>query len=214
MEQDYVSPEIGKDGFNCPHCNAFAHQEWRYSINAYENKLGGKTDNLPLLRVSICAKCHQYAIWLVDKLIFPNKCIAPVASSDMPEKVKMDYEEARSIFGQSPRSAAALLRLAIQKLVKELGEKSKDLNQDIGNLVKNGLPERIQKALDIVRVVGNNAVHPGEIDIDDNPEVALKLFKLVNLIIEHMITQPKEVNSLFEVLPPKAKEQIDKRDNK
>jgi hypothetical protein len=132
----------------------------------------------------------------------------------MPEKVKEDYEEARSIFNQSPRGAAALLRLSIQELVKVLGEKGKDLNSDIGNLVKKGLPERIKQALDIVRVVGNNAVHPGEININDNPDVALKLFKLVNLIIEYMITQPKEVSGLFEVLPPGAKEAIDKRDQK
>jgi hypothetical protein len=214
MEQDYVAPEHGKDGFNCPHCNAFAHQEWRHYVNATEERMGGLTNYLSNLSISICARCNEHAIWVHDQLVFPNQSIAPRASSDMPEKVKEDYEEARSIFNQSPRGAAALLRLSIQELVKVLGEKGKDLNSDIGNLVKKGLPERIKQALDIVRVVGNNAVHPGEININDNPDVALKLFKLVNLIIEYMITQPKEVSGLFEVLPPGAKEAIDKRDQK
>jgi len=132
----------------------------------------------------------------------------------MPQNVNEDYEEARSIFNQSPRGAAALLRLAIQKLVKELGESGKDLNTDIGNLVKKGLSERIQQALDVVRVVGNNAVHPGLINVDDNPDIALNLFKLVNLIVEHMITQPKEVGELFESLPDGAKGQIAERDKK
>ena len=101
---------------------------------------------------------------------------------------------------------------AIEVTGGELGEKGKDLNEDIGNLVKKGLPERIQKALDTVRVVGNNAVHPGQIVIEDNPKIALSLFKLVNLIVEHMITMPKEVEQVYNTLPQGAKDQIKKRD--
>ena len=140
--------------------------------------------------------------------------IAPLPSVDTPQDVKEDYEEARSIFNQSPRGAAALLRLAIQKLVIALGESSDNLNDSIGNLVKKGLRTDIQKALDVVRVVGNNAVHPGELNVEDNPEMALSLFKLTNIIVEDMITKPKEVAELFDALPEGAKGAIAKRDKK
>jgi len=130
----------------------------------------------------------------------------------MPEDVKADYEEARSIFAQSPRGAGALLRLAIQKLVIALGESGDELNESIGKLAKKGLRTSIQKALDVVRVVGNNAVHPGVLDVKDNPEMALSLFKLTNLIVEDMITKPKEVSQLYEALPKGAKDAIAKRD--
>jgi hypothetical protein len=43
--------------------------------------------------------------------------------------------------------------------------------QDIGELVKAGLPLEIQQSLDIVRVVGNNQVHPGILDVRDDPEM-------------------------------------------
>ena len=59
-----------------------------------------------------------------------------------------------------------------------MGEKGKDINTDIGNLVKKGLPIKVQESLDILRVIGNEAVHPGQLDLKDdikkeaNPEKA------------------------------------------
>lgn len=213
MVQDYVPPEYGKDGFNCPHCGAFSNQRWRVRVDSYENRGGGgEYTRLSRISVSVCDRCERFALWEDDQLFYPPSYVAPPPSADMPNDVKEDYEEARAIFNQSPRGAAALLRLAIQKLMIPLGEIGKNLDSDIGNLVKKGLRADIQKALDIVRVIGNNAVHPGLIDIKDDPSIALKLFKITNIIVEDMITKPKEVNELFETLPDGAKDAIAKRD--
>jgi hypothetical protein len=126
--------------------------------------------------------------------------------------MQKDFEEARSIANLSPRGAAALLRLVIQKLCKHLGQPGKNLNDDIGALVTLGLPQGAQQALDVVRVTGNNAVHPGELDVNDSPQLVIKLFKLVNLIVEKMIAEPEELKALFEALPERAKKQIEDRD--
>ncbi|NVO05159.1 MAG: DUF4145 domain-containing protein [Rhodoferax sp.] len=88
------------------------------------------------------------------------------------------------------------------------------MNEDIAALVQNGLPLRVQQALDVVRVVGNNSVHPGEMNIEDQPQTALALFGLVNLIVENQITQPKHVANLFSSLPDGAKNAVSKRDGK
>ena len=133
---------------------------------------------------------------------------------DIPPDIKKDYEEARRIINRSPRGAAALLRLCIQKLCAHLGESGNNINDDISALVKKGLNPRIQKSLDIVRVIGNEAVHPGTIDLRDNPEIAVHLCKLINVIAEAMITQPKEIDTLYETLPPDKRAQIDRRDGK
>ena len=90
--------------------------------------------------------------------------------------------------------------------------KGKNLDHDIGTLVKNGLDRRIQKALDVVRVIGNQAVHPGQIDLRDDKATASKLFELVNLIVEATITSPKHVQEMFEALPKGALKAIEKRD--
>jgi len=133
-------------------------------------------------------------------------------TTDMPDDVQTDYLEARDVVTRSPRSAAALLRLAVQKLTVDLGENGKNLNDNIGRLVKKGLPPRIQQALDAVRVIGNNAVHPGELDLRDDIETASALFGLVNMIVTVMITQPKEVEDLYSRIPSGALEQIERRD--
>jgi hypothetical protein len=130
----------------------------------------------------------------------------------LPEDIKVDYAEARSITTLSPRGATALLRLAIQKLCKHLGEEGKDLNTDIANLVKKGLSPKIQQALDVVRVIGNNAVHPGQIDLKDDAHTAGQLFGLVNIITDAMISQPKHIEKLYESLPQAQREAIAKRD--
>jgi hypothetical protein len=86
-----------------------------------------------------------------------------------------------------------------------------NLNDNIKLLTQRGLRAEIQKALDIVRVLGNNAVHPGQIDLKDNSQIASRLFSLINIITEEMITQPKEIAALYEDLPENEKKKIEKR---
>ena len=48
----------------------------------------------------------------------------------------------------------------------------------------------------------------------DDAEVAGKLFILLNLITDYMISMPGKVDAMFSGLPDSAKEQIEKRDSK
>ena len=86
------------------------------------------------LYVSFCSHCSEFSVWYDENLIYPKSSFAPMPSEDMPEDVKEDFLEARNIVMDSPRAAAALLRLALQKLMIHLGEKGKNLNEDIANL--------------------------------------------------------------------------------
>lgn len=62
-------------------------------------------------------------------------------------------------------------------------------------------------------MIGNNAVHPGEINVDDTPEIALALFRIINKIADTMITDKKEIDEIYNSLPDKQKESIKRRDN-
>ncbi len=164
--------------------------------------------------VSSCYNCKKFALWVDDGLIYPAKKYGEHPNEDLPENVSAVVDEARSIIDLSPKGAAALLRLAIQLLVIDLGESGTNLNSDIGSLVQKGLDVKIQRALDIVRVIGNESVHPGVIDLNDDKDTALELFGLINLICDQMISQPKRIDNLYGKLPETKRAEIEKRDAK
>lgn len=169
---------------------------------------------LHLFHISKCYSCEDFAIWRLGRMVSPTFVLEVEPNPDMPADAAADFREAAEIFSASPRGAAALLRLALQRILKRLGQPGENINRDIGALVAAGLPLSVQQALDVVRVIGNNAVHPGQIDINDNRDVALKLFTLLNIIVEQMITHPKQISKLFGQLPKNNLAAIEKRDQK
>ncbi|WP_208644655.1 DUF4145 domain-containing protein [Haloarcula quadrata] len=132
----------------------------------------------------------------------------------MPDEVCEDFNEARQIVDDSPKASAALLRLAMEKLVQDLtGNEDQSLYNGIGELVEEGrIDERIQKALDAVRVTGNDYVHAGEIYSPDDRETALRLFELVNVIVELTITREKMIEEAYSEIPGSKMDGIEQRD--
>lgn len=209
MSSIYTPPSFGTTSFNCPICGAFAKQTWNFA-GEYKNGYG---THIPDYVFAKCEHCERYSLWVREKMVYPLTGSAPLPNPDMPEDVRADYEEARNMLMTSPRGAAALLRLVIQKLCKHLGQPGENINSDIANLVKDGLPKKLQQALDSVRVIGNNAVHPGQIDLRDDVATANKLFVFVNIICDSLISQPKQIDDFYRTtIPDNLREAIKKRD--
>lgn len=216
MANNHIAPDYMKESFTCPHCGTLSLMHYTcinyrgYEvISLTENNREG--DNW--LNIASCHNCKKKTIWINNIYAYPDE-VAEEANSEMPEAVKQLYNEAGLIYNKSPRAACALLRLAIDKLCNELGENDKDINKNIGALVEKGLPKSVQQALDIVRVVGNKAVHPGQIayDVDDKGTASM-LMHLLNIIVTRMISEPKEIETLYQGLPESVKDSIEKRDN-
>lgn len=163
--------------------------------------------------VSRCSHCSDHIFWHKDTIVHPKSIIVEAPNSDLDQEIQDDYLEAARIFSDSPRAAAALLRLALQKLCKQLGEKGNNINEDIQNLVKKGLNPLVQKSLDSLRITGNNAVHPGNINLIEESDRVLKLFELLNFIAAKMITEPKEIEVFYDELPESSREAVAKRDS-
>ncbi|MGO0999837.1 DUF4145 domain-containing protein [Lysobacter sp. CA196] len=220
-----VPPSYRLSAFNCPHCGAYAHMEWHYGFY----REGWRPDDdieafhEADIDVSIGACCSEQAIWRtrkdensdwVGELIHPAKLTAAPPHPEMPPNISVDFEEARAVASASPRAAAALLRLCVQKLCVELGESGRNINDDIASLVGKGLNPQVKQMLDVVRVVGNNAVHPGQIAAGDVAAITNHLFELVNYIVEDQIARPKKIAQLHASLPASALAGIQQRDAK
>jgi len=145
-------------------------------------------------------------------MVYPMTGTAPPPNPDMPSDVAEIFEEARKTLPISPRASAGLLRLCVEQLTEKLGEKEADLNARIASLVKNGLSPDVQRALDVVRVTGNHALHIGQIGQDDNPETAQSLFGIVNIIVQRMISDKNQVESMYSQLPQEKLSGISDRD--
>jgi hypothetical protein len=71
-----------------------------------------------------------------------------------------------------------------------------------------------QQAMDSVRIIGNNAVHPGTINDADLEGVLPGLFLAVSYIVEDLITRPKEIGALYGATPQSARDGVARRDAK
>lgn len=214
MAKTYVKPEKAQNKYTCPHCNTLSQMQCdkhHFDSDKYRTRMNELLIS-NVLTIHKCQCCGKKILWIDDTYIYPD-IVSEEANPDMPNSVKQLYNEAALISNKSPRAACALLRLAVDKLCLELGETDRDINKNIGALVKRGLSQDVQQALDIVRVVGNKAVHPGQIAFDvDDYATATMLMHLLNMIVTRMISEPNEINCLYQGLPESVKKSIENRD--
>ncbi|EAK0823661.1 DUF4145 domain-containing protein [Campylobacter lari] len=205
----YIKPFFKGEAFNCPHCRAYSSMQWN-------NFLGRDILNSIIIKQvegyyffdSTCFNCKRSVIWYLKdenpKIFFPREVAIP-PEENMPENVKEIYEEASLVLGDSPRASCALLRLALQELMKYLKEniqiynglKNRNISEDIKEIINIGnfyqeQKEMLEEAMNSIRLVGNKASHPSELDINDNSEIANILFEMINFIVGEIITKPKE----------------------
>lgn len=214
-----IVPAPLEHSYTCPYCDTTAVIKW-YGIQKaspvniakgeeresgyYAGAGGYVTSNTELRNWAFgeCTNCHHMTVWRKDRMMYPKCTTVDDPNPDMPEEVKNCYLEAASVLNDSPRSAAALLRLGLQHLLSFLLGKSSSGNmyRDIATYSSKS-PIQITKALDTIRLAGNESVHPGEINLNEDPEYASFLFVLMNMICEESITRPKKLEEAYQKLP-------------
>lgn len=219
MTRNFIEPEYKKGGFTCFKCGTYSNHDWNSTnVNYTRGTFGSyvQGDDLRKLSICRCQQCGFVSYWMLNKLLWPLQSNVDLPLDEMPEDVKELYDEARNIFYLSPKGACAILRLGLQKLCNRLAEHPEDgkIDDAIKYLVANGLPSTLQKSMDAIRVIGNEAVHPGQINVDDNKEIASALFKLMNIIVEKMVIEPKEIADIYNILPQSKIDGINNRDGK
>lgn len=219
----YYPPEYRKKEFNCAHCKVFAHQIWINNLRGeLVNVVTLNSPNNPseelsppgLFAASKCVYCNKWSIWIEESLAYPAQIMVEDPNDDMPDKVKKLYRESAQVLSISPRAAAALLRLGLQILLGVVGGDGKNINDDIKKIVALGVEPETQRALDILRVFGNSGAHPGEINLNENPDLVYKMYELMNIVTDRLITRKNQIDKLFGSLPEGVKDQIELRDSK
>lgn len=215
--------------FICPHCFKLTSHRWHYIFSRKQSPYLAESeksqkpfdnDQLEGIIMSICSKCDSSTYWLKsfmkDELqVCPsNSSNYPQPHPDMPEHIRKTFIEAGSVMHLSLGSSAALSRLTLENLLKHLGYEKGSLNDKIGKVISDGkVSAHVAKMLDIIRTYGNSGAHSGIINLDENPEIPRFLLELINLVVEHMITLPNKVDTMFDAIPPGIKAGIEKRDS-
>lgn len=201
----FISPDLNEESFTCPHCETLTtHEFMRISGNHAEKEVA----------YTRCNHCFEFIFWEDEKLVYPvgNLGLPPIEG--MPKKVKDIYNEASKIVNLSPRASCGLLRLAVETLLNNMNIEGRTLDKKIGTLVEKGLPEEVQKSLDSLRVIGNDALHNGQMDLSNDIDTAKQLFDILNFIVEEQINRPKRIKKLYNSLPEDKKKGIENRDKK
>ncbi len=212
-ESDAEKPPIGPhtprllgESFDCPYCGAFAAQTWQ---DFYREQSPSGVSS------AHCFACKRMSIWLVIEggvMVWPiGDPGGPPPAPDMPDDVRAIYNEARDVVKASPRSAAALLRLALEGLLTGLYPDEGNLNATIGEAARAGLPRQVINAMDVLRFNGNAAIH--EISRKDTAETAASLFAVLNLVVTRLVTEPRQIEALHAELPASVRASIEKRDD-
>ena len=206
----YIPPAPDTNAFNCPTSGVYAHQTFKYvaygissSTSLYQPLKG--------MKVSECFHCRNFIIWYEDKILYPRKMTVSPPSDDVPVDIKKIYNEAGLILNDSPRASGALMRLALELLLKDINKNNLGLNDNIGKLIESKVPEQLIKALTILRVNGNDIMHTGEIKIFETAEDVTYLFELFNMIVEELITRPKKLGELYTRIPESQRKRVEKQ---
>lgn len=221
-------PKFRLEAFSCPNCGVLTTQKWNL-IGSKSNVLFDTYIDIENILISTCSYCRKYAIWEDKKMIFPLEpkveAIEPPPkiqnpNQDLNKHIRKVYNEARKIVSISPNGACALLRLALEMLCDKLIQKEEQLEENtlrgkIKHIVKEkGLNPELEQAFHIVRIVGNEVVHSGQTDLKDNREIAIKLFEIINIIAEDLITKKEKIKKLYREVSKKKKEKTVKKEKK
>ena len=224
-----VYPKLNDKSFKCLYCNITTTHSWNNHVVAlsasnidiwersdhYEKK-----DVIKYVRgelylsyeknivfddvyVTVCHHCEKPTIWLDDnqtlKPILPSDNQYPSPSDKMPQEVKDVYNQAGSIADKSPRAANAMLRSAIEELMRIIVETPGDLNQMIEDAYKNNIiTAHIKESLHSIRLLGNNALHPNQIRIEDDVDTN-DIFNIINHIVDVTLHHSEVIENIQDI---------------
>ena len=129
--------------------------------------------------MGVCNNCHKPSlVFNRGDRIYPSP-LPGGTSQDVPESIRSDIDEAKVCLSvRAYRAAAVMARRAMQNAAIMKGARKEDkLVFQINELMEKGvITEDLRKWASAVRLVGNDAAHPGDVSVDkDSAEDIVEL---------------------------------------
>ena len=144
---------------------------------------------------------------IVAREIIPaNPTFGEDPNPDMPSPITDLYEEARAVAPISPRSAAGLLRVALENLLKDPPFNfTGKLYEMVGELEARPELQDFWEVVDIVRVIGNEAAHELRFRPGDGLDIVEQLQAILNELVEVEFTRPRKTKERLARVPANKK---------
>ena len=144
-----------------------------------------------------CPECHGLVVVAKGERTYPMGTNIPAAEA-MPDDAKEAFSEAQQISGVSPRSACAMLRVCVERMVNAKVPGKAPL---VNKVEHAELSPSLKKLATACRLVGNQAVHGNEIDFSiENPEAAViasALSTFANRLADELFGMPQNADDLI-----------------
>lgn len=225
--------------FKCPYCDStfplvketyrrwqpsFEHSDspiWRPDVPYSQQITSSSQINLCFYKcptcsgITITAKGSGSATRDLDMNLLPNS-FATQFPDYVPESIRKDYSEACAIVNLSPKASATLSRRCLQSLIRDFwGIKKNTLYQEITEL-QNRVSAEQWRVLNALRNLGNIGAHPEanvNLIIDINPDDALKIIKVIELLIKQWYIERHEQQKLYSEVTSMSDEKDSQKSN-
>lgn len=161
----------------CPHCQVSIHPDFEKTHLTHKSNpnfgigRGGRSLHWAISHM-VCPSCHKAIFSLTgasgsnsvaefSKTVYPQAGVRPPAPPEVPPEIADDFNEASTVFVDSPKASAALSRRCLQSVLRYLGYKQHNLANAIqAALDATIFPLSLSENLDAIRGIGNFAAHP------------------------------------------------------
>ena len=222
---------LGKQFWECPHCK----KNMQIDVKDIHYSKCWNSENLLLYVMMILCpnpECEEETIYMSTsqrhiegtdvyftpqyaEMLYPHGVYYHYPDF-VPEPIRKDYEEAATISQLSPKASAALIRRALQGMIKAKWPDLKDKNLfNQINALDEKVPAHQKKALHGIRKIGNVGAHmkdPGAIADQDSPitvDDADNLIKLLEYLIKTWYVDEADAMALMKGISDRGDE-VDK----
>lgn len=203
--------------FQCPYCSSFFPitrdtAAFRYPSFDRDNDANGINSNYDESTIGVsfykCPRCCKYSIvsqGLGTKINDNTLYLQPTSPAKqfpdyVPASIRNDYEEACAIVNLSPKASATLSRRCLQGMIRDFWKVSKPRLVDEIDAIKDKVSPTQWKVIDGVRRLGNIGAHMEKdinLIVDIEPDEAIKLLKLIEILIEQWYINRFEQEQLY-----------------